>query len=155
MPIGKHCVRRVRTASLDETARAAAERMRAEQVGCLVVLDAKRPVGLLTDRDIATQICGCDLDAERVTVRDLASQPPVTIDASASVDAALRKLRRTAVRRLIVVDEAGAVTGLVAADDLLRLLATEVGELGETLRAQLTSEMKGQLARVAEDCADA
>jgi len=149
VPIGNHCVRRVRTADIDETVRSAAERMRAEEVGCLVIVDGVRPVKVLTDRDVALQICDSDLDPDRVTVRDVDAQPAVTIDACASVDAALRKLRRAGVRRLVVLDDGGGLAGLVVVDDLLRLLAAEVTELGQALRVQLTSEAKHATPRVA------
>jgi len=49
-------------------------------------------------------------------------------------------MRKHGVRRLPVVDEQGELVGLVVLDDLLRRVATESGDLAETLRRQLSGE---------------
>jgi len=138
MPIGDYCHRNVRTVMPEETVRAAAQRMKTELIGCLVAADDDRPVGVVTDRDIALHVLRENLDPDKLKVRDVMVSPVVTVPTSAPVDEALRVLRKAAVRRLVVVDGEGKVAGLFAADDLLRLVATELGDLGEALRVQLS-----------------
>ena len=56
MQIGKICKRKVVCCGLDATALEAAQTMRAEHVGDIVVIDdrdgRRRPVGIVTDRDL-------------------------------------------------------------------------------------------------------
>lgn len=140
MAIRSHCVRMVRTALPAETVRAAAQRMQAERVGCLVVTEDERPIGIVTDRDVALAILCDDADPERVRVRDVMRSPAVSVPLDASLEAAVRALRTATVRRIVVVDEAGRPAGVFAADDLLRLLATEIEDLAEAVHAQLSAE---------------
>jgi len=142
MSVGAYCLRSVRTAEPAETVRAAAQRMQAEHMGCLVVTENERPVGVVTDRDIALHILCEDLDPEKERVRDVMQSPVVTVGCDASLTDAVKVLRKATVRRLVVVDAAGKVAGVFAADDLLRLLATEIEDLAEALRAQFANEAK-------------
>lgn len=144
MPVGRYCHQRVRTASRDETARAAAQQMGHENVGCLVVTDNDRPVGMVTDRDIALHVLRGNLDAEKVRVAEVMEGPVVTVASDAPLAEALRRLRGARVRRLAVVDGEQKIVGLLAADDLLRLVATELGDLAEALRVQLSGEPKAK-----------
>jgi CBS domain-containing protein len=124
--------------------------MQAEHVGCLVVVEDGRPVGVVTDRDIALHILGDDLDSEKERVRDIMRSPVVSVSRETSLAEAVKALRKATVRRLVVVDEAGHVAGVFAADDLLRLLAAEIDDLAEALRVQFTRETKATSAATTE-----
>ncbi|HYB13712.1 MAG TPA: CBS domain-containing protein [Myxococcota bacterium] len=138
MPVGTYVYRAPRTMAPHETIRAAAELMERESIGCVVLVEDDRPVGMLTDRDIALRILGAGLDPSVVRVGELGRRPPIVISGQASLGEAIRKMRLHGVRRLLVVDPAGKLVGLLSADDLLRLLSTEVAELAEALRKQLS-----------------
>ncbi|HME72456.1 MAG TPA: CBS domain-containing protein [Myxococcota bacterium] len=138
MPVGTYIYRVPRTVSPHETTRAAAQLMERESIGCVVLVEEGRPVGMLTDRDIALRILGGKLDPSVVSVGDLARRLPILVSAQASLGEALRVMRLHRVRRVLVVDQAGMLVGLLCADDVLRLLSTEVAELAEALRKQLS-----------------
>ena len=53
--LGKICTKPVVTASAQMTVYQAARAMRFKNVGALVVVNAGRPVGMLTDRDVASK----------------------------------------------------------------------------------------------------
>ncbi|CAG0973511.1 Hypoxic response protein 1 [Gammaproteobacteria bacterium] len=132
------CTRKPQTIDPDASVREAAKRMEREKVGCLVVTEDGAPVGMLTDRDAALTVLVGKLDAGTTRVRDVMSRPVQIVDGGASLDLALSILRSSRLRRLPVV-EGGALIGLLAMDDVIRLLATEVGELAEALRRPLAS----------------
>lgn len=134
-------LRRAQTIEPAATARAAAKRMEKEGIGCLVVVDGQRPVGIVTDRDIVLEVLAERRDAGLVQVGEIAARNPVTIPDTASVPDAIALLRRHGVRRLPAVDATGNLAGIVTQDDLLRLLATEIGELAEVLRRQLAESV--------------
>ena len=92
---------------------------------------------MLTDRDAALTVLTRRLDPRAARVSDVMAQPVQTVEAEAPLTWALSLLRTGRIRRLPVVDESGALVGLLALDDLLRLLATEVGDVAEAIRRQL------------------
>ncbi len=122
------------------SAREAAHRMEKDGIGCLVVVEGKRPVGMVTDRDLVLHVLAGKLDARLVQVGNIAKRPPVAVAATATLAEVTRAMRTHGVRRLPVVDEHGELVGLVALDDLLRRVATETGDLAEALRRQLSGE---------------
>ncbi len=123
------CKRDVVVAHRHTTLADAAKLMRARHVGCIVVVeknDASKPVGILTDRDIVVEVVAAELDPRSVTVGEIMSAPLVTVRADADALDTLKTMRIRGIRRIPVVDEAGALVGLASLDDLLELA-------GETL----------------------
>jgi CBS domain-containing protein len=140
MSIRNFAVRRPQTAEPSVSLRAAAQQMQKQGVGCLVVVEGKKPIGVVTDRDIALHVLVGRRDAGLVQVGEIASRPVRSIVDTASIADAASSMRRHGLRRLPVVDQKGELVGLLSQDDLLRAVATEVAELGEALRCQLAGE---------------
>jgi CBS domain-containing protein len=57
----------------------AAHAMRSKNIGALVVVNAGRPIGMLTDRDIAIDVVARGMDPDSVRVGDVMRKKPVTI----------------------------------------------------------------------------
>jgi CBS domain-containing protein len=133
MPVGAYCRRSVCTAAPDETIRDAAERMEKEGVGLLAVVEDGRPVGVLSDRDIALHALSGGGDR----VADAMSQPVRTIAASGSLREAVDLMASERIRRLMVVDDEERALGVLAADDLVRLLSDEISGLAAVAAAQI------------------
>jgi CBS domain-containing protein len=144
MSIERYCQRKVSTARPGDTAKSAAERMDKDGVGCLVVVEAGRPVGILTDRELALQVLCRRLDPGAIRVKDLASPRVETISKHAGFQDATWKIRRSGLRRLPVVDKRGKLFGIISSDDLMQVAVGEFAHLGEALRAQLPAEQSAQ-----------
>lgn len=133
MGIGKVCSREVVFARKDETVWEAAKLMRENHVGCLVVADeedGKRvPVGMLTDRDITVAVVAPGLDAEVILAGDVMSPELLSVREDAGIAETVELMRVRGIRRLAVTDDGGSLVGLVAADDILELLAEEIAGL--------------------------
>ncbi|HBZ70005.1 MAG TPA: CBS domain-containing protein [Deltaproteobacteria bacterium] len=138
MPVGRYVYRMPHTVPESETVRTAAQLMERESVGCVVLVEDGRPVGMLTDRDIALRILGHKLDPSVVSVGELARRPPIVVSAQASLAEAVRVMRLQRVRWLLVVDPVGKLMGVLCVDDVLRAHSSEVAQLGEALRTQLS-----------------
>src|SRR5512137_482578 len=69
--LGKICIKPVITASTQMTVDQAARVMRSKNVGALVVVNAGRPVGMLTDRDIAIEVVAKGMDPATARVGDV------------------------------------------------------------------------------------
>jgi predicted transcriptional regulator len=134
MSIRKICQRDVCVAHIDESIQDAAQRMLDQDVGSLVVLDEeKTPVGILTDRDIAMRIV-CEARNPKVAmVKDTMTSHPVTVPMSTSTEDALKRMRVLGVRRLVVVDGEGRLSGIVALDDILAQQVEEMALIGGIL----------------------
>jgi CBS domain-containing protein len=135
MSSGRLCVRRVVFAEARESAREAALRMTREEVGTLVVLDeARRPVGMLTDRDLVLRCLAPGRDPEATPIAELMSAPVSSVGEATPIEDALERMRMLRVRRLPVVDAQGALVGILALDDVLELLVEEAESIGRLLR---------------------
>jgi CBS domain-containing protein len=100
-------------------------------VGAVVVVEGGRPVGILTDRDLALRLLAAGREAQ-TPVREVMSGDPVTARVDEQLDAVAVRMRHHGVRRLPIVDDDGALVGLVSLDDLYVLFA---GELSATAQA--------------------
>jgi len=81
-------------------------------------VDTRRPIGIVTDRDIACRAVAKGLNALELTARDCMSSPSVTVSEAESLDAGLTAMEESRVRRLVVVDEAGRCCGIVSQADI-------------------------------------
>jgi CBS domain-containing protein len=130
-------IKPVVTASIRMTIAEAARAMRAKNVGALVVVNAGRPVGVLTDRDIVMNVVAQGKDPDVARVGDLMRRKPAVLRADAGLLDAAQMFARTGVRRLPVVDRRGELTGIIAIDDLVILLGNEMGHVAAALAAGL------------------
>jgi CBS domain-containing protein len=103
-----------------ETVVAAAKLMAFHNLGLLPVCGADgKPVGVLTDRDIALRVTGKDLLASQTVVADVMTSPVQSVTADCPVDRAGEIMTKGGISRLLVLDEGGHLTGLVSVADLL------------------------------------
>lgn len=124
----------------------AARLMREHHVGCLVVVEdtasGQVPVGILTDRDVVTEIVAKGLDPRTLRVEDVMSADPAVADAAETVPDVLAGMRRKGVRRLPVVDSRGVLQGIVALDDVLEALAEQLDAVVKALASGRTQELR-------------
>ena len=147
MTVSRYCRKPVITITPEATVHDAAGRMKDLNVGCLVVVDEDaRPVGMLTDRDVALNVTGNPRRPEKTKVGDVMSREVVTLREDASLEEATALMRDSAYRRLPVVDKRGRLEGVLAADDLVIGLSHELHDLAEGLRRQVWSGERASLA---------
>ena len=104
------------TAAPGRTVREVAELMRERNVGSVVLVDADKPVGVVTDRDLAVSVIADGRDfGDRVA--DYASSPVIVAEPVMDVEEAAELMVRHGVRRLVVVDD-DRLTGIVTLDDI-------------------------------------
>jgi CBS domain-containing protein len=129
--------RPVCTLSPDATCQEAAQLMRDEGVGCVVVAERERPLGIVTDRDLAVRVIAAGREPGKTQLREVMSAEPVFLAGGRGFDQLLATMRQQGVRRIPVVDEAGRLEGVISLDDLLPLLADQLGDLADAIRGEL------------------
>ena len=101
--------------------------------GEIPVLDeSSRPIGVVTDRDIACRVVAQGNDPERTIARDVMSSPVITASPEDDVADCLEKMEQNQIRRVPVVDESGACCGMLAQADIAR--AASEGDIAELVR---------------------
>ena len=124
------------TAERDTPISTAIASMAENDVGSVVVVEDDEPVGVLTDRKVALALEDTPEVAQQ-TVGDLVSEELVTADSSTTVFEVVKMMGDNGIRRAPVVDEEGNLQGIVTLDDAIVLLGTELGNVAETIQAQI------------------
>lgn len=89
MSVGRFCTHQVMTVHPATTVRTAAERMAAENVGALVVLEGHKPVGILTDRDVVVRAIAQGYTPEATEVRAVMTSNSMCITEDAPLEGPL------------------------------------------------------------------
>lgn len=100
-------------------------RMREAGISCIVVLDAGRPLGIFTERDIVRCVAQRGPDFAELRVAEVMSPKVVTCPAGATVFDAFSLLVEKGIRHLVVVDDAGLACGVITQSDLVHHLGYE------------------------------
>ena len=116
--IDRHMTTSLLTVSAEERLPDAARKMADRGVGAVVVLDAGRLVGILTERDILRAVAAgrCEI----VTVGERMTRHPETVESTDSTDHAAALMIHGGFRHLPVVD-GGEVKGIVSIRDLMKV----------------------------------
>jgi signal-transduction protein with cAMP-binding, CBS, and nucleotidyltransferase domain len=111
--------RKLTTTGIGATVAKAAKAMCHDEVGSVIILDHNKPIGIVTEEDIACKVVALDLKPSTVHVNDIMSTPLITVSADKTAGDAAKMMVKHKVRRLPVVDEHHKVIGIVTVRDLL------------------------------------
>jgi CBS domain-containing protein len=150
MKVGEHCKRQVVSVSSAADVTAAARLMREAHVGFLVVHgqgdELRKPVGVLTDRDIVLQIIAKDVEPKSVTVADIMTRQPLVASEADDLTDLLQAMRLAGIRRVPVVDARGALTGIMALDDAIDLVTGLLCEISGSIKSEQRQEWRARQA---------
>lgn len=123
--------------------REAARQMRDDAMGFLLVRGGASGelVGVVTDRDLATRVCTEDRPAKDVQVIEVASTDVIVCGEDEDLKEAEKKMRDEQKSRLVVVNTAGKVVGILSLTNIL--LGDRPGRAIETARGVLAREAEG------------
>jgi PAS domain S-box-containing protein len=103
------------------SAREAAELMASRDISCLVVMDEDDIVGMFTERDLLKRVVALNQDPDKIKLRQVMSEPVVTIPANYSLLSATKLLERVGIRHLVVT-EYDTLLGVITQTDIHRIL---------------------------------
>lgn len=122
-----------RTCSTFSTVLEATMIFRDEDCGAVPVLDDGKPVGLLTDRDVALAVIENGDSLTRMAVADIMSTGIISVPPTMDVDSVANQFADKNVRRLLVM-EGDQLMGIIGWADL-------VGKISDLRLGQVVSEV--------------
>ena len=112
-------VKDVKTARLTDSVKDAAQKMKKDDVGALIVVGGSgEAVGIVTERDIVIDIVADGTDPETVKVEDIMTKDLITVSPEADLEEAADIMTEHDIKRLPVIYE-GKLVGIVSASDLI------------------------------------
>lgn len=99
--------------------------MAKHRIGSIVVIEGnnKKPVGIVTERDIIKKVSAQNKSADQVAVRHIMSSPLITVKSIDSVDTAAETLAENKIKRLVVLEQDGSMVGILSISDIVKKLA--------------------------------
>lgn len=129
--------------------RKALQDMSEKQVSCLVVVDGDKPVGILTERDVARFLVENE-DVFALRLKDVMSSSLKTVFSDTPLLDAVQLMKREKFRRLVVLNRQGGVEGLATQTDVVKGLE---GKYIERLN-QIIAEKDDAIESTAQDLAE-
>ena len=114
-----------------DTVLAASKLMKKNEIGCVVVVDKDgKPLGLMTERDVVRRVAALDLLPSKVQAGKSMTKPPATINASADVTEAAKKMREMKIRRLVVL-KGSKLDGIITSNDIVDITPALIDVMAE------------------------
>lgn len=149
LPVGEFCRWEVVTCSADDPLVSVAELMRRRNISSVVVCTDGAPSGIVTDRDLRNKVVAAGSDPNGLLVREVMNAPLISIGEGDFLFEALYRMSRHGIHRLVVVDKAGRLTGILTDSDILRLQTRSPQQLIRDIEeAESVAELKDLHRRI-------
>jgi len=97
-------------------------------ISSIIVVQEKRPVGIITHKDIISKIVQPRIPPDAVKAIEIMSTPIVTINEDASIEEAARLMAKKRIKKLVVV-RGDELVGIITTTDIVRVAPTLTGLL--------------------------
>ena len=115
-----------------ENVKDSVKKMAKKSISCLVVAEKKMPIGIFTKRDLLGML-DYGMDLNKTTIDAVMRTPVMPIDENDTFLSAARRMGLMDVRRFIVVDKTGKLSGIVTQTDIIKYFATRAFPYNLTL----------------------
>ncbi len=115
-------VRDIITVDASASAQEAAEIMNKYDIGCLIVVEERKPAGIVTERDMLKRVLLQQRDPRETSVSDIMSRPLIVSSPKTEIRDAVGVMNERRIKKLPVV-EGGNLIGLISLTDVVRSLA--------------------------------
>jgi len=108
------------TTDKDATVKDAVELMNKYEIGCLVVLENGKPVGIITERDLLKRVLAKSKDPSNTKVMEIMSKPLLSVTPNVEIEDAAKLMIQNKIKKLPIIEK-GKLLGLVTLTDILRI----------------------------------
>ncbi|HET6373837.1 MAG TPA: CBS domain-containing protein [Candidatus Polarisedimenticolia bacterium] len=129
-----------------DTTDRAALLMKTKEIGPVPVVENRRLVGIVTDRDLAIRVVAVGRDPKKTRVEEVMTRDVVTCRSQEDLEKALEAMTSNQLRRIPVVDEHDQIVGMIAQADVATSLnepervAEVVKEISRPGRSETVSQ---------------
>jgi len=123
MEVRKIMTKNPACATPDSTLQEVAHMMEMYDCGCIPVVEdhkTNKPVGTITDRDIAIRALGADKNPLEMKASDIMTTDIATVTPETTVEQCRDQMEDKQIRRILVVDKSGRCVGIVAQADVVQ-----------------------------------
>jgi len=113
-------VRKVITTPKNSTVDEAVKLMNEHEIGCLIVTEESRAVGILTERDLLKRVLAKSENLKRTRVEDVMSAPLISMEPDVQIGDASKLMFEKNIKKMPVIKK-GELLGLVTLTDILRI----------------------------------
>jgi CBS domain-containing protein len=103
----------------DATLREAALLLQKQKIGSLLVKGVEHFIGSITETELSREVAPGGVEPSTTRVKTCMREPIITIESSDPIVEAVRLMQEKATRHLLV-EEKGAIVGIISASDILR-----------------------------------
>jgi len=107
------------TVEADEAATKAVELMNKHEIGCLIVTKHRKPIGIVTERDLLKRVLAKSKKPEKLKVWQIMSAPLIFGDLNMDIEDTIKFMLKMKIKKLPIV-KSGKLLGLVTLTDLVR-----------------------------------
>lgn len=143
MSVLRLCDRESITVPPQTTAAAAIQLMLERHVGSVVVLEARKVLGIFTERDVLRKLALSGRDPANVPVSELMTAPVTTVPPETNPTDALAIMLEHHFRHLPVVDSKGRLRGVLSIRNLLQEMMEKYRHQLHSLEQYVISEEPG------------
>jgi CBS domain-containing protein len=112
-------VKNVVTVDEDASVKEAADIMNQFEIGSVITTRKRKPIGIITERDLLKRIVSEGRDARKTTVKEIMSTPLVVVSPDTDLEGAARLMFKMKIKKLPVAEE-NRLVGLVSLTDIAR-----------------------------------
>ena len=116
---------KVQTDFEDQNIMSACNIMYTNDIGCVIIVthaNNQIPMGIITERDVVRILGKLNQGLLQTPLKTLMSTPLITIEESASINAATNLMNNKKIRRLVAVDRNNKMTGILTQRDIFNAI---------------------------------
>lgn len=103
-------------------------------ISSIIVVEEKRPIGIVTHKDIISKLVQARIPPDAVTAREIMTSPIIAINEDASIEEAARLMSKKRIKKLVVTRNNSELAGIITSSDLVREAPKMTELLDELLR---------------------
>jgi CBS domain-containing protein len=106
-------------------------------VGALVVVENNKFLGIFSERDYARRVILKGRASKETTIREIMTEHPITVTEDETIEVCMAKMTDKRIRHLPVVDDEGALVGLISIGDVVKYIMDEQKNIIENLECYI------------------
>jgi len=127
-------VKKVLTVSKDTPLIRAAEIMAKNSISCVVVTKSKKPIGILTERDIMRDVLVADLNYKKIAVKEVMNKDVPVVKDDMDILDLVSFMKERFLRRVPVINKKGELIGIITETDVVSAVIGLGKELSEKIK---------------------